>query len=342
MAATRDNLNLFGIDLANLYHRWRAGWAEALTWPQAAWLGVEEPVELIHADGRKTLHLGDTGRPAPATRPPRHTAILLPQDIILHRRLLLPRMPEADLEAAMLLEVDALNPFPPEKLAWGARRRWTADGRWDIDLAITSRDFVEQQLERLPPDPAHRNPEVWGDTPRGPIVLRGYGESLRQSRTRRNQTLVLGLLALLTALLIALAALPVAWQAARLAQAEASLAELQQQASNALGQREQLVRLNTLASRIMPPPNGTASPVELLERISALLPEDAWLDRFDLQDGTLQISGHASNGSAVLSTFSQAPAFRTARTTAPIVRDARLGKDRFVIEIRLNGTEPTP
>ena len=134
----------------------------------------------------------------------------------LERTLTLPALPQADLDEAVQLEVQAITPFKPEQTVAGYRSAPLGDGRVRVDLALTSR----QRLDALLLQHARvTRPEVWVLPASGhavsaaggvlrPICMPSDGARVRKALTARGRRLRLALLALALLLLLALAVTP--------------------------------------------------------------------------------------------------------------------------------------
>ena len=181
-------------------------------------------------------------------------AFALPPDRVLERRLTLPPLAPADVAQAVQLEVALASPFGAEQTVFGHSVRRLDQGVLRVDIAITSRQQIEQALQAAGFSPA-QPPEVWvvqgaAGAALHPIVLHGFGEGTRERAVRQGLRRRLGLLALALALLAALVVTPTALMRARAQQAQRSFAALQKEAAPQLAQREALMqRLERLKAK---------------------------------------------------------------------------------------------
>ena len=76
------------------------------------------------------------------------------------------------------------------------------------------------------------------------------------------------------------------------------------------------------------------SPLEVLDSVARVLPDDAYLTGFRWSDDELIISGFAADASALIRQLEGSPILAGARFIAPISRDPRLEKDRFSVSAR--------
>ena len=337
MTETRNDWQLFGYDLGRLRVLWRQGWAEAAHWPLFAWLSPEPPIRVIAPDGRPRLQPG--ARCAPAD-PPDYTAVVVPEELCLSSERRLPLMSRPELEQALALEAHSVSPFPPEQLVWGWRSLETSDATQRVRLVVASRAHVEAHLARLGTALTGQRPEAWAGE-RRPVVLHGFGEAPRAADIRRQRHRNLGLLGLALLLVLAIAATPV-WQARqRHASATASLGLLQHQAAEALAQRDALGAARERLRQYRALTADRLEPLALLETLSERLEDDVSLNRLDIREGTVRLSGTANNAAALMEQLGRQPGFSNVRAPTAISRQRGGDKEVFVIELTL-GEEATP
>lgn len=337
MRTNTNHLRLFGLDLAGLFRRWHDGLAEALMRPTLHWLGLHEAVRVHTADG--TVQCFKGYRPVACDGQALFTASLVPAHAVLIKEVSLPRMPNPALKSAMELEVESVTPFPPEETLWGFRRLdQDEDPSQKVILAISSRELVQKHM-----DPSHaaglaQPDEVWGETAYGPVPFFGFNEHRRHKRENRNRQLAWATLAVMCSVLITLAAIPATVSYTQLKGAEAMYQNLRDETKPLINARDRLLRFQGLAQELGALHNGQPDYLAVLEKLSAVIPDGAWLERITWEGRTLQISGLADNGTTLLNILTQTESLGEARSTAPFTRDARLNKDRFSIEISLPPT----
>ena len=247
--ANTDSSQFFGMDLAQWPRQWQAAGALLLEWPLLRQLVPQTPIALRHADGHVSHWALARGQALPARGAQAGApvpAFALPPDRVLERRLTLPPLAPADVAQAVQLEVASASPFGAEQTVFGHSVRRLDQGVLRVDIAITSRQQIEQALQAAGFSPA-QPPEVWvvqgaAGAALHPIVLHGFGEGTRERAVRQGLRRRLGLLALALALLAALVVTPTALMRARAQQAQRSFAALQKEAAPQLAQREALMQ----------------------------------------------------------------------------------------------------
>ena len=340
-----------GLDPAQWPRQWQAAGALLLGWPLLRRLLPRLPVQL-HQVGGATSHwllVRDTARPAPgpaAGAPIR--ALRLPAERVLERQLTLPPLAAADVGQAVQLDVAAASPFGAEHTVWGFSARRVDGERLRVDAAITSRQQVEQALHEagLAGQPW---PEIWvlpaapaGQDAVRPIVLRGFGEGVRQQRVRRGLTQRLGLVALALALLAALAVTPTALQRARARQAQQSFAALQREAAPQLAQREAMVRELERLQRVGQLLDQQLAMPPVLDLLTRAVPDGAWLTGMRVEGNKLVLHGQADDAAALVQRLAAQPGAHDVRLASPATRSAGAAKEIFIIELKLDARRYGP
>jgi general secretion pathway protein L len=333
MAPTLDqrSLRLFGVDLAAVPGYLRAGWAEALRWPAFRWLTPDDAIRVIHADGSESVRQGVSARQVAAPGRIRFTAVELAEEALLRRSLVLPRLTDDEIRQAVALDVRAASPFAEDDLAWGYV---TERGeRVRVDIALTSRRLIGQQLEAQRQRCGDVEPEVWVGGER-PFVISGYGESARLARSRRLRLALACLVAVTAVLLAALAITPTMQLRERALDATSRNDELSRTVRPQSQMRDELVKVGDQVRLLAKAMEQRADVVALLDQVTRQLPDDAVLNRLEIAGGTVRISGQADNAAQLLQTLGANPAFRDVRAPAGIARAPAGGKEGFTIEFR--------
>ena len=120
---------------------------------------------------------------------------------------------------------------------------------------------------------------------------------------------------------------------------EDRLTELQRSARSArsaeLRGGEALTALNAIAAAKSARPQT----VEILDALSARLPDSVWLTDFKLADDAIVIEGFADDSAAVLTALERSNLFSGAAFIAPVQIDPRGGKERFRAEASIRVRE---
>lgn len=331
--------NLFGFDLRQLGALWQQGWEEAARWPVLRRLFAPRPVLVLHADGHSALHSahGESTTPAaPAAAGAGYLAVEVPADEVLFHRFHLPLLSRAEIDAAVQLQVMDISPFAADDSVFGWRSDALGDGRLEITAAITTHGRVEAALARLAAaatlgaDAAA--PEVWAfERVERPVVLAGFGEARRQADQRRALGWALGLMACALMLALFLIASPVLQARQQVFDAQHAYAALQGETQQVVSVRDGLMtrlqRIDELHAWL----DGGVAVLPLLEKLTRLLPDDAYLVGLEIRDQNVIASGRAVNAAQIIEVLSTDPAFVNVRSSG-ISRDRGTGLEAFRIE----------
>jgi hypothetical protein len=333
---------LFGYDMRQSGRDWIAAWRDLFR-------GLDSPVrrhldEVVVVQQGGEQHAYQSGERLPAVERAASACrgICLPDDLVLHKQLTLPRAVESDLSAVLAIEVTASSPFAADDTAWG----WLVVERNEqslvIELAITARSAVMAFLGREYGDHDAGVPEVWAQLPAGMAVLGGFGEGHREALYRRRLRRVGVMLGALLALLLAVAAVYAGGKQLELARVEALAEERSRAAGDVTELREAIADANRqiLAAREIV--ERYPNPHRELARITRLLGDDAWVAHFSANGEDLRIRGRAADAAAVMQTLSAEPAY--AEVTAPqaISRVGNSDEEQFYLDLRISGDQVVP
>ena len=95
--------------------------------------------------------------------------------------------------------------------------------------------------------------------------------------------------------------------------------------------KEQFDQLLERSSFVYRQKHALSRVTELIDEVTQLLPDDTWLLKFDLKEGTLRLTGFSSKALSLLELLETSQILRGVRFTSPVTRDARLGIDRFAL-----------
>lgn len=330
-------LELFGLDLSRAWESFCQGWRDALGWPQLAWLSPEEPVRVLYPDGSVHWRKGASAEPAAPGEEGACTALVLPDDLVLHRDVVLPDLLRADLLQALELQAQEHNPFG-DALVWGWRSTLRADGRIDVRLAMASREHVVRHVERIAPVAGNlQDTEIWADAAM-PVVIQGYGEAHRERIRRRHRAVIVAGLLALVASVLGLLATPFFLQRLRVFDAQYRQGVLETQVGPVVQAREELVRNLTHQTAISQYLRDYVEIPVLLDRLTRLLPDDAYLSRLEISGKQVRLAGFSTNAAGLIEMLGSQPGFSDVRTPTAISRSAD-GRESFSADFSVQPRE---
>ena len=267
--------------------------------------------------------------------------VRLQRDEALVRRVTMPAATEENLPQVIGFEMDRLTPFRAEDVYFDQHvvSRDPAAGSIAVQLAVARRDVVDARVAQLRDlGVSVQGVAVGDDAGAGldllPTEQRGERESANERLAKR------ALLGLVVVLLFVALLLP-AWQKREtvialhpvLARAEADA-----KAADALSRElERLVAdYNYLLAKKHAPPA-----LAYLEEFSRLLPDNTWVQQFDLRSAgkgrEVQITGETPSSSKLIELMEQSTLLQNAAPRGTVTRGSQPGTERFMI-----AAEPRP
>ena len=273
--------------------------------------------------------------------------VLLSADRALKRELTLPRVPDADQRRAIEREVERYTPFRAAQvyLFYTVDAKRSDDRSLIAEMAVAPRRFVDSVVDRLVAAGASRGNIKVGiagiegvlpadadqeDAP-APIVPSSL------PRPMAYALIAIGILAV-TALLSPVLRLYIARMplAERASQTRSNADEVRR----LLGEVEKLGQgLDTIVRAKLEAP----SVVRVLDRLTALMPDDTYLDQFNVVGREIEIEGTTRASAQLVHLLESTPMFSKVTYVSPVTRDPVSGAERFHFSIQYAGAaKPTP
>jgi general secretion pathway protein L len=307
-------------------------------------LAPADPVLVRHVDGSRSVwrgsqRLGDVG----AGKVPGFVAVEIPDDLLLHRTLDLPRLAQADADEAVQLEVRGNSPFAADDMVWGATTRELESGRRRADIVIASRRQVAAFIETTCPDLAAAGvtPEAWAlaGLP-APVVIRGFGEQgrLQHGAARARWD---GLLLLLAGLLALFAALtPTLQLRMRALEAVSAFEALSARVAPLVRKRDEVAALNESLRLLDVAAADRVDVAGVMEYLTRVLPDDTYLYSLDIRKSKITAAGHTVDAAALLQRLSSDPRLKDVRAPSAVTRAPGATKEAFTVEFTLAPPAP--
>jgi len=293
--------------------------------------GAGEDAKLLQSRWRDILAEFRDGSP--------EVRLCLHEDQVLALPVELPAAVESNLDQALRFELDQISPFRAEQVVLDHRveRHDQAHGRIEVSLRIVPNEVLEPLLARARAFGAvvHAVDTLAGGDPPRPEGFNLLPESRRptyvHARARLNMLLGVGLVVALGLVMAQTVVLR-----------ERTVAGLQEQADELRGEARRVMQLqqdfeetlqaaNFLAEKRAVQPEA----IELLEEISSVLPNDIWLQQFQLQGRDLRIQGQADGSQRVIGLLNESELFDSPEITGAISIDPRTGQERFRSKVRV-------
>jgi len=272
--------------------------------------------------------------------------VLLAADRALKRELTIPRVPEADLRRAVQREVERYTPFRADQvyLFFALDQQKSDDRSMALAIAVAPRRFVDPVVGGLVAAGAERRAVRVGivglasmlDTDGNPAQVGAGGEALTLPRPLGW---ALGAVAILAIAAIAAPTLRLALARAPLAERAAQTRAQAEEVRRLLGQVEKMSQgLDVIVKAKAESP----SVVRVLDRITALLPDDTFLDQFNVVGREIEIEGTTRASAALVRALESTPMFEKVSYVAPVTRDPATGAERFHFSIQYAGRKLAP
>ena len=332
--------SVFGYDLRQLSRQWVSAWRDFLfsvSSPIRARL--DEPV-LLHTPGGQRLYQGGGATEASGEAPRCH-AIEVPESLFLARTVSIPAVAEAELASVLGMEIAANSPFTAEDTLSGWREISRTADTLHIAFAVAARSTLAQWLATQPGVDAGDAPELWAAHGGEWIVLRGFGEALREGLYRARLVRMGGLLAATLAALYIIAGLYVAQQRIALDRLEAKQRTVAAQTVDVSRQRQTLLAANAAIAAANAVVGAFPNPHVELARLTELLGDDAYLAHFSARGRTLQVRGRAVDAAQVMQSLAEQPAFASVTAPQAITAVSNTGVEQFYLDIQLSETKST-
>ena len=331
-----SSLTLFGTDLRPYVDKVTLGWRQLIWSPEAglrAWLS--QPIELLSDNAQNEL-IDFSGAPVAGEQSgdkAPSVGVLLPDDDVLAKTLMLPVEVEPNLSDAMMLEVANMSPFPSEDVVsgWAILRRHEA--QVEVGVALTTTAAVERALDAR--SRSAYDTEVWAALETHRVCLQGFAEAGRDAQYV-NTLRQLGLRALgVVAGALCLLALPAWMLDTRADQYQSQLGEVTQRAGAAAASRSQLDDYRDKLAAVIDLQDSRIDYGIWLNVLSQQSPDSVYLNRLEFEEMALEVSGYAVNAAQYQSALAASPAFTEVEATSAFTRDARLNRERFTLRLQL-------
>ena len=342
-------LRWWGEELAALLPRWLR--SSAPRQGNALCLDVH-PGEVVvsHREGGREQALGRValdheGLPAPADRERLQalTAGLRPESIPceatvapelgLVKEVELPAAAEENLHQVLTFEMERLTPFRAADVYFDHRVISRDGALLRVRLALAPRAVVDRAIGLLPDwdlRVAERPSRAGGGDLA--VTLTFLAPVYRERRPGR----ISGFLVLLNLLLLAAAvAIPLLEERQYLVELDTRLNAAKREAQSASEVARQVDALRAQLRFLGAIASDRLTAVELLEELSARLPDNTWVFRLELRAGTVHVHGSSVAASALIATLEDSELFSDVRFASPVLREGNTGRERFHLTARV-------
>ncbi|MEZ5590278.1 MAG: PilN domain-containing protein [Gammaproteobacteria bacterium] len=223
-----------------------------------------------------------------------------------------------------------MTPFSADKVYYDAKivDRQPDNRILRARLAVVPRTTLTAILTQL---------QTLGLTPAA-VVIEGDTSGLnllppgkRRRRLNAVQWWGRALLLLIALTLLVAAALPL-WQQRSIVVRLLPLVDAaEQEAQSVLAFRDRLDNAVESSQFLLEKRRQSALMVDVLNELTALLPDNTYLEQLSVRNGQLELRGQSAEATALISLIEDSKLFAQTTFRSPVVKDNRTGQDRFVI-----------
>jgi general secretion pathway protein L len=252
--------------------------------------------------------------------------VRIPPARALFKRIELPLAARENLAQVLAFEMDRLTPFKAAEVRFGYRvlASDAATRRLAVELEVVPRPVVEAALDTA---------RGLGVRPARIEAAAGVNllpDEAQPGHGYRRLNLALAGLALVLAALAAY--LPLERQRASLRTLQAELAVVRAEAEAAMALREAVDERLAARDRVVAQRLATPLAVELLDELTARLPDHSWALELTLR-------GYSAAASELIGLLEASERFRRAQFRSPVTQDPRVERERFNLSAEIAGED---
>ncbi len=271
------------------------------------------PAALVRGSRLTAWHRYEQGAVIAASRTGADT-LVIPDELCLVRTLTLPRLPQADLAALIALDADRIMPVPADSIVLGIRVLGPAEGSDMVRVEVGALPIIRA---REIAEAAHAAGVVPAQV--GPLDAGGERLDFDLAPAMREAGLLpprpavarfwWAVVAVLVLANIGTAVLRDQQQVSRLQ----ALVDAQAPGLMAVRRIEDRVIGNGRIVKALNAKRTAQQPLQLMAVVGRLLPERAWVQRFEWDGKVLRLSGYAAPGVNVVSALKASGLFASVR-----------------------------
>ncbi len=265
----------------------------------------------------------------------------LPREQTLVPSLKLPRMAEKDIRNVLSFELERQTPFPTDQVFYDfySKTHDTDPDKLDVTLVVVRRSSIKALVARL--EPLGILPDVIDAVG---ATYQEYGINVRPPKDTpqtSTNTFALGfsLYALAAILLVAVVTVPVSRTATAVGELRTEIAlrktEIKEYEALKSEYEQRLLRANFFTDLN----KGRLRVIDILAEVTRVLPDNNWLNRFEMDGNKGRFRGESENASSLIPLFEISKFFREVHFASPVTRNNTTGRDRFFLTADI-GQEP--
>ena len=266
-------------------------------------------------------------------------ALCLPPQQVLRKKLTLPLATEENLRQVLAFEMDRHTPFKAQQVYFDYRTE-RLDQQLEVSLIVAPREMVDLPLRQMTAWGAQVNAVLPVDCVTDAAAWNLLPAGQRQAgMTKPWSRIDMALAGGMAALLCIALALPI-WQKRETVVAlHPVVGKAYQQAEKAEALRRQLEALLAEYNYLLNKKRESPPVVAVLDDVTRVLPNDTWVQQFDLKGKEMQIQGETASSSKLVGLFEQSKTLHGANFRAPLTKGTSENSERFQLAAE---TRPLP
>jgi general secretion pathway protein L len=266
--------------------------------------------------------------PAAMANKPYQVELRLGKTQTLNMQRHFPEAVKDNLRQVVGYQLDRLTPFSADNVFFDAYQIQHDKARKEVlaDIYVVPRHIIERLLRQL---------EAAGIKEVNTISVANADRPVNlmqdQQAAQGQGWSMIPLYCFLGALALSLLA-PLAYKYRRVEQIDTALAELRQSSAAQLEVRDKLMAAEDALKFLEQKRKTSPVALDVVEKLSAEIPEHTWLERLTLDGNVLEIRGESGKALSLIDMLEEAPEFSNVRFKSPVTRNKDNGNDRFHIE----------
>lgn len=332
MLESAQKWELFGYDMRNLGRHWLGAWRRLLwahdspirhCFDDAVCLRREDS-EVYYQAGKRSDTTGTI-----------YSAILLPDELVLSKRLDLPAAVEGDLDVVLALECSAHSPFSADDTSYGWHIAHRDESKIGVVLAIASKSSAMAYLMSKFDVHDPRQQEVWAQIDGKMVVIRGFGEGLREGSYTKRLLRVTAMLAVAALLIASIVGVAAGFKALEFKRVEEMAAATEIESQDAARMRSSLGLANEMIVAADQIAMAYPNPHIEISRLTRLLDDGEFIQRLAIKGLDVSLQGGATDAAAIMQRLAGQPEYAAVTAPRAITRARTSESESFYLDIRL-------
>jgi len=276
-----------------------------------------------------------------------NVTVKLPHEHVLFLSFPLPSEAEKNLHEVVGYELGRHAPFKIEQVYFDyiIRERRRDEKKLWLSVTVVPKKQVDPLLERV---------RTLGFVPEVLTVSEAEGDSVAVCNLagfnllpKAQQVSARGAINSLTNLLtvsavllmIAVSGYPLLMQEIRITDMKSQIDAIKSDATSVISMKQQLEQASEESAYVEDKKQKYPEVLDILNALTTLLPDDTWLEQFEIKGSRLRVLGFSADASSLIERLENSPLLQKVAFDSPIVKDQRTERFRFQIVAELTARE---